>query len=58
MLGALSASLLTVGVDYGLPFAFVKTLPLASLGFNWVLPAAAGGILGALLGKLRPSQTV
>jgi len=58
VLGALAASLLTVGVDYGLPFAFVKALPLASLGFNWVLPAAAGGILGALLGKLRPSQTV
>lgn len=57
VLGALAASLLTVGADYGLPFVFIKALPLAALGFNWVLPAAAGGILGALLGKLRPSTT-
>ena len=57
VLGALAASLLTVGADYGLPFVFIKALPLAALGFNWVLPAVAGGILGALLGRLRPSTT-
>ena len=56
VLGALAASLLTVGADYGLPFAFIKALPLASLGFNWVLPAVAGGILGALVGKFCPAS--
>jgi len=58
VLGALAASLLTVGADYGLPFAFIKTLPLASLGFNWVLPAIAGGLVGTLLGKLHPYPNV
>ena len=51
VLGALVTSLLTVGTDYGLPFLFVKTLPLAALGFNWVTPALAGALLGGLLGR-------
>lgn len=45
-LGALAASLLTAAADLGLPLAFVKQLPLSALGFHWVLPAAACGLLG------------
>jgi len=56
VLGALAASLLTVGADYGLPFLFIKSLPLAALGFNWVVPALAGALLGALLGKFFRSS--
>ena len=38
-----------------------KEIPLlllsgAAMGFNWVLPAVAGGILGALVGKFCPSS--
>ena len=49
-LGALAVSLLEVIRTYtGAELAFLDLLPLASLGFGWVLPAAVCGVIGALL---------
>lgn len=31
---------------YGLPTGFVSALPLASMGFAWIIPAIVGGIIG------------
>ena len=49
-LGALAVSLLEVVRTYtGVELAFLDLLPLASLGFGWVLPAAVGLLAGMLL---------
>ncbi|WP_308526874.1 branched-chain amino acid transport system II carrier protein, partial [uncultured Oscillibacter sp.] len=49
-LGALAVSLLEVVRTYtGAELAFLDLLPLSSLGFGWVLPAAVCGVIGALL---------
>lgn len=48
-LAAFVVSLLTVGVTYGLPFGFIDVLPLSEYQLNWILPAIAGGIIGALI---------
>ena len=45
-LGALATSFLTVASTYGAPLPFLDRLPLASLGFGWLLPAALCGTLG------------
>ena len=50
-LGALAASVLAVAEELGAPLAFLSRLPLASLGFGWVLPAVACGLLGALMSR-------
>lgn len=50
-LGALAASVLTVAADFGAPLDFLKRLPLSAMGFGWVVPAAACGLLGALMGR-------
>ncbi|MGL5351809.1 MAG: branched-chain amino acid transport system II carrier protein [Clostridium sp.] len=44
-------SLLTVIDSLGFKIDFVHKLPLASLGFNWVLPALIGGYIGLLIFK-------
>lgn len=44
-------SLLTVIDGLGISIAFVHILPFASFGFNWLLPAIIGGILGNLFLK-------
>ena len=44
-------SLLTVGNDLGLNLNIVNNIPLASFGFNWIIPAIIGGIVGKLLSK-------
>lgn len=49
-LGALLFSILEAFTS----FAFLEQLPLASLGFGWVLPAAVCGLLGALIGRFCP----
>lgn len=49
--GALLASLLDFLASLGLPFAFIRLLPLSSFGFGWLLPAVVGGVVGVLLGK-------
>ena len=49
-LGALAVSLLEVVRTYtGVELAFLDLLPLASLDFGWVLPAAVCGAVGALI---------
>ena len=53
-LGALIFSFLAALDQYGgISVPFYHTLPLSSLGFGWVLPAAAGGLLGALPAFVR-----
>lgn len=54
-LGALAVSALTAAADLGAPLDFLRQLPLASMGFGWVVPAAACGLLGALSSRLGRS---
>lgn len=54
-LGAVIPMLLDVANGFGLPFSFVEKLPLHSLGFAWVIPAAIGGVIGALIPKKKPA---
>ncbi|MCF2664497.1 branched-chain amino acid transport system II carrier protein [Oscillibacter valericigenes] len=56
-LGALVFSLLETAASFGLDMPFLARMPLASLGFGWVVPAAACGVLGALIGRSRPAKT-
>jgi branched-chain amino acid:cation transporter, LIVCS family len=51
----LVVSILTVAQGFGLNVPFVNSLPLASLGFNWIVPAIVGGIVGAFFGKKKQS---
>ena len=52
-LGALLVSLMEAAEGFGLPMAFLHRLPLSSLGFGWILPAAFFGVLGALFFKSK-----
>ena len=57
--GALLFSLLETLAGYGLPFGFVKVLPFAGLGFGWLVPALAFGLLGLVfcrVFKKAPAQ--
>ena len=56
-LGALVFSLLETAVSFGLDIPLLSRMPLASLGFGWVVPAAVCGTLGALIGRSRSSKT-
>ena len=56
-LGALAFSLLEAAASFGLDMPFLARLPLASLGFGWVVPAAVCGVLGALISRPRSSKT-
>jgi LIVCS family branched-chain amino acid:cation transporter len=47
----LTISILTVIDSLGISINFVRTLPFANLGFNWLIPAIIGGILGTFLFK-------
>lgn len=47
----LAISTLTVIDSLGFNINFLHALPLASLGFNWLIPAIIGGILGNFLFK-------
>lgn len=47
----LAISTLTVIDSLGFNINFVHALPLANLGFNWLIPAIIGGILGNFLFK-------
>lgn len=53
VVGALTGSLMTVLYGLGVPLNFVPSLPLSSLGLEWVLFAAAFGIIGAVTGKAK-----
>ena len=57
-LGALAVSLLEVVRTYtGVELAFLDLLPLASLDFGWVLPAAVCGAVGALIPSGRTAAS-
>ena len=56
-LGALVFSLLEAASSFGLDMPVLARMPLVSLGFGWVVPAAVCGALGALIGRSRPSKT-
>lgn len=45
----LLTSVLTVVDSLGMNIEFINKLPFASLGFNWILPAAIGGIIGLII---------
>lgn len=56
-LGALATSLLNALVTYGgVEIAFLQSLPLASLGFGWLLPAAVCGLIGAFIPGQLPDE--
>lgn len=55
--GALVFSLLETAASFGLDIPLLSRMPLASLGFGWVVPAAVCGALGALIGRSRSSKT-
>ena len=44
-------SLLNVVDSLGLNINFVHKLPLDSIGFNWVIPAIMGGLIGKFIIK-------
>ena len=46
-------SLLTVIDSLGIKIEFVHKLPLANLGFNWVVPAIVGGLIAGLIFRKR-----
>lgn len=57
-LGALLVSLMEAAEGFGLPVAFLHRLPLSSLGFGWILPAAFFGVLGALFFRSKEYEPV
>ena len=42
-------SFLTVLTTYGIHVPVVNSLPLTDYGFNWLLPTAIGGVIGAFI---------
>ncbi len=52
-IGTLLACLLGVAADFGMIPNVTGLLPLASIGFYWVLPAVLGGIVGACIPMRR-----
>lgn len=44
-------SILTVIDSLGVNISLIHTLPFDSLGFNWIVPAILGGIIGTLIFK-------
>ena len=53
VIGALIASVLSTLSLYGVSVPIVNTLPLASLGLGWIVPAAVFGIVAYVIGRLR-----
>lgn len=52
----LAISILTVVDSLGISIGFVHKLPLASLGFNWIVPAILGGLIGLILSKKENNE--
>ena len=53
VVGALISSVLSTLSLYGVSVPIVNTLPLASLGLGWVVPAAGFGIVAYVISRLR-----
>jgi LIVCS family branched-chain amino acid:cation transporter len=47
----LLVSILTVIDSLGVSISLIHDLPFDSLGFNWIVPAILGGIIGTLIFK-------
>ena len=56
VIGALLAGLCEQLYAGGLPLTFVARMPLYQYGFGWVLPAAAAGVIGGLVGRIIPPE--
>jgi len=52
----LAISILTVVDSLGISIGFVHKLPLASFGFNWIVPAILGGLIGLILTKKENNE--
>ena len=52
----LAISMLTVLDSLGISIGFVHKLPLASFGFNWIVPAILGGLIGLILSKKENNE--
>ena len=53
VIGALIASVLSTLSLYGVSVPIVNTLPLASLGLGWIVPAVVFGIVAYVISRLR-----
>ena len=53
VVGALISSVLSTLSLYGVSVPIVNTLPLASLGLGWIVPAAGFGIVAYVISRLR-----
>ena len=51
----LAISVFNLMAKYGYTVAFLKYLPFNSIGFNWILPAIIGGVVGSMM-KVRTVQ--
>lgn len=49
----LLTSLLTVIDSLGMNIEFINKLPFANLGFNWLVPAIIGGIIGLIVSIIK-----
>ncbi len=54
-LGALIFCVAETLNSLGLPLGAVYLLPLSRIGFGWVLPAVAGGLIGAFIPARKPA---
>ena len=53
VVGALLASVLSTAVLYGMNIPVVESLPFASLGLGWVLPAVIFGLVAFAISKVK-----
>ena len=53
VIGALIASVLSTISLYGVSVPIIDTLPLASLGLGWIVPAAVFGLVAYVISRLR-----
>lgn len=54
-IGAMLIAVLDTAAGLGLSMPFLHSLPLASYGFSWLLPAVLGGMIGGLIPQ-RPAE--
>ncbi|MBR5390539.1 MAG: branched-chain amino acid transport system II carrier protein [Clostridia bacterium] len=56
VLGALVIAVLDTLADLGVAIPFIKQLPLAGVGFAWLLPAVIGGVIGCFLRSRKSAE--
>lgn len=57
VLGASVISLCEIAYGWGAPLEFVTKLPLASLGFSWIVPALICTVIASLIGYFKQKNT-